>query len=149
MTGIEYVYWQVGLGLIQIPGNLKRSPVIFTFGIIRTSTGSVLTLTNLLLSSGRLMSSGVQLAQGRVTVRGKKPAWALILKIRAQNFGAAISISNMLLSMNFEERLTYPTYYDGWISIQSVWRPKVAPVFSPPPNFGSRQTSTRSTGTHY
>lgn len=71
-----------------------------------------------------MLSIGVQLGVGRVTLRGPRPGSSLIVKIRALSFGAAMLIKRMLSSMSFEELATYPIFSDGSTVIQSVWRPK-------------------------
>ena len=55
-------------------------------------------------------------------VLGTKPVWRLTVKIPAQSFGMVTKMRNILLSMSFEEGLTYPICLDGWTDIRSEWK---------------------------
>lgn len=77
----------------------------------------------------------------------KKPEWMLTIRIHEPSSGAAIAVKRMLFWMNFEEQSTSLISFDGLIGIQSLWSSK-APVHPCYLNgFGSRATSTRTTGT--
>lgn len=138
--GIESVYW-------RLPETSVRSPVKFTFVITRTCTRFAQTISSQFLSRGLALSTGALLALGNRTVPGWRPRLELTVKIRAPSFGAAMTINQMLLSMNLEELSTYPIFYDGWTDIRSVWRPRDLRDRSWQLGSGLHRTSTQRDGT--
>lgn len=138
--GIEFVYW-------HLPERCISFPVKFTFAIIQISTRFGLIISNRFLLSGYVQSIGAQLALGNRTVPGLRQRTELTVKIRAPSFGAAMTINQMLLSMNLEVLSTYPIFCDGWTDIRSVLKPKDLRDRYSPPTSGSLLTSIRRTGT--
>jgi hypothetical protein len=64
---------------------------------------------------------------GRVAVPGMRQAGKLILKIQEPSFGAPTEVKNMLLSTNFVEESTLPTFSDGVTGTLSLWRSRDIP----------------------
>lgn len=116
--GIKFV-------LQHLPETWKESHPIFIFDIMGISTE--LERITFSLNFEKLKSSyfGDQLELENHIVHGLKLVNSHTVRIRAQNSGAAMTLSKMLLSMNFVEQSIFPTYYDGSTSILSEWKPKV------------------------
>lgn len=92
--------------------------------IIAGSLPLLRTIKSLLQLSAPFMCSGDAQELVKVSVRGKKQVFRLTQRIPALNGGADTKVSKMLLSTNFEEHWTLPTFSDGQTVIQSVWSQK-------------------------
>ncbi|AYP28915.1 MAG: hypothetical protein [Saothovirus cruti] len=102
----------------------KRSPETYTSVIILTSAVSGQTLYNQLLWTECVQYFGAQLVQESRIEPGDSPVMMHSVKIHVQSSGAATSVKLMLLSMNFEEVLTFRTCCAGSTNIRSEWKSK-------------------------
>jgi len=119
LQSIGMRYW-----LMQRREILEKFPLTYKFAIIGHSEQLLQTITDQLASKKQLMCFMDEPVLEKVGELGRKPVFSLILKIHGANGGTGTKVKKMLLSMNSEELLTFPTYSDGWIGTLSVWNVK-------------------------
>jgi len=98
---------------------------IYMFDITATSSESLSTIVNRLLSNEKLKCTGDQLASANLEGPGMKPVLTRILKIQGLNSGMDTEVKKMLSWMNSVEILEYLTSFDGSIDTPSLWRLRV------------------------
>lgn len=120
--------------------NIMISHQISILDVIIKSARSAGIIRSLLLSTGKFRSFGGIPAQVKVEEPGMKPVWMLTLRILDPNGGVGIETKRLLSLMNFEEVLTFPTFYGGLTAIRSLWRGKEVRLPSSLPEYGSLLT---------
>lgn len=102
-------------------------PQMFIYGIVELTIviigGSLpllRTIKNLLQLKESFTFIGAELELAKVSAPGKRLVYRLIARIPGLNGGAATAVKSMLLSMNFEEHWTSPTFCDGLTATQCV-----------------------------
>lgn len=119
---------------------------MYIFVITQVSEELAQTMHDQLLWSEVVQFCGARLELVKVTEPGKPLAWRLILKIPLPSGGVDTRAKKMLLLMNLEELSTYRIFYDGWTSIQSVWKLKDRPYLLKQRRSISPQTFTPEVG---
>lgn len=114
-------------GILQSPVTSLLSQPPFEFLIMGLSERLSKTIFNRILKCDVYRFSGARLELGKVAVRGTRRVFQLILRLPLLNSGTGTKVSQMLLSMNFEELSKCPTFCDGWIGTRSLWKSKVLP----------------------
>lgn len=112
------------LGPPPSPETTTSYPLTYEWSIIGPFGLLALILQRLEEWNVNVWSSGERQVVENLDVPGKKLVWKLILRIPVQSFGAVMMAKKMLSSMNFEEALTFPIFYDGRTDIRSEWNLK-------------------------
>lgn len=106
------------------PENLMRSPKMYTYVIMGISSELQPIMLHRLEWSELATFIGVRLDWVSQSELGTRPVWKLILRIPGLNGGVATVVNQLLSSMNFGVISVLATCSDGWIVIQSQWKPK-------------------------